>query len=45
MNRLLQGDVGCGTTVVATIAAIDCIAPPSQVASMAPTELLAERHC
>ena len=44
MHRLVQGDVGCGKTVVAAVAAIAAIANESQVALMAPTELLAEQH-
>lgn len=44
MNRLLQGDVGCGKTVVALHAALTAIANRSQVAIMAPTELLADQH-
>ena len=40
MNRLLQGDVGCGKTVVATMAAIDCVEEGFQVAFMAPTEII-----
>jgi ATP-dependent DNA helicase RecG len=44
MNRLLQGDVGCGKTLCAVFAA--CIAMDNgfQVAFMAPTEILAEQH-
>ncbi len=44
MNRLLQGDVGCGKTVVALYAALATVANRCQVALMAPTELLAEQH-
>ena len=44
MNRLLQGDVGSGKTVVALLAAMAPIAAGFQVAMMAPTELLAEQH-
>lgn len=44
MQRLLQGDVGCGKTVVALYAALVAIANRMQVAVMAPTELLAEQH-
>ncbi|MCC5795616.1 MAG: ATP-dependent DNA helicase RecG [Chromatiales bacterium] len=44
MLRLLQGDVGCGKTVVAAIAALHAVAAGRQAAVMAPTELLAEQH-
>lgn len=44
MNRLLQGDVGCGKTVVALYAALVAVANRRQVAIMAPTELLAHQH-
>ena len=44
MMRLVQGDVGCGKTVVAAMAAVAVIGSGGQVAVMAPTELLAEQH-
>jgi ATP-dependent DNA helicase RecG len=42
--RLIQGDVGCGKTVVAALAAACAVEAGSQAALMAPTELLAEQH-
>ena len=44
MVRLIQGDVGCGKTVVAAIAAARAAGTGLQAALMAPTELLAEQH-
>ena len=44
MNRLLQGDVGSGKTVIAALAALIVIRQGAQAAFMAPTSILAEQH-
>ncbi len=44
MNRMLQGDVGSGKTVVAVIAALSAVKAGFQTAFMAPTEVLAKQH-
>ncbi|CAI5972643.1 unnamed protein product, partial [Closterium sp. NIES-65] len=44
MSRLLQGDVGCGKTVVALLACMEAVAHGYQVAVMAPTQFLAQQH-
>jgi ATP-dependent DNA helicase RecG len=44
MLRLVQGDVGCGKTLVSAVAAAHAVEIGRQVALMAPTELLADQH-
>jgi ATP-dependent DNA helicase RecG len=44
MARLLQGDVGCGKTIVAILIMLVAVENGSQAALMAPTEVLAEQH-
>ncbi len=45
MNRLLQGDVGCGKTSVAAALIYNAVKSGYQCAMMVPTEVLAEQHC
>ena len=44
MNRLLQGDVGSGKTIIAVLASAISVSNNMQVAVMAPTEILAKQH-
>ena len=44
MNRLIQGDVGCGKTIVAEAAIYHAVSAGWQAAFMAPTEILSRQH-
>lgn len=44
MMRLVQGDVGCGKTIIAALSAYAVVCAGAQVAIMVPTEILAEQH-
>lgn len=44
MHRLIQGDVGCGKTIVALLAMLNAVESGYQAVLMAPTEVLAEQH-
>jgi ATP-dependent DNA helicase RecG len=44
MNRLVQGDVGCGKTMIALLSMVLAVEGSAQAAFMAPTEILAEQH-
>lgn len=44
MNRLIQGDVGCGKTIIAFLSMFDFVKNGYQTALMAPTEVLAKQH-